>query len=146
MNYLLKYFFFIIYKMRLQIHSLVFDTETRTFSCSAGSRNILLFRFRRFDYVIQAKRFEKFMHIFDVPIQIALVIGSVGTIRTTKRFFPSVDSNMDLHIFPTFHNGRTEWAHITVLAKSNWSVLERTKEIYISLRNLMLLLKIMFFF
>ena len=74
------------------------------------------------------------MHIFDMPIQVALVIGSISAIRTTKRFFPSVDSNMDFQIFPTFHNGRTEWAHITVLTKSYWSVLERTKEIY--LRNL----------
>ena len=72
-----------------------------------------------------------FMHIFDMPIQVALVIGSISAIRTTKRFFPSVDSNMDFQIFPTFHNGRTEWAHITVLTKSYWSVLERTKEIYL---------------
>ena len=71
------------------------------------------------------------MHIFDMPIQVALVIGSISAIRTTKRFFPSVDSNMDFQIFPTFHNGRTEWAHITVLTKSYWSVLERTKEIYL---------------
>ena len=71
-----------------------------------------------------------------MPIQVALVIGSIVAIRTTKRFFPSVDSNMDFHIFPRFHYGTAVWTCITVSAKFNWSVLERTKEI--SLRNLLL--------